>query len=137
MNPLNRKMAFLTLAAGALWIGCGGSDSTGPAEPQPEPGELQVTVYGSVALGGLVLTVTGPGISAPAAPSGATLYYDLSGDTLRAVVVASSLSGQALRFSVPDVRDASQYQASLEQVAGTGNQTLEAGGYSATVSLAP
>jgi len=134
---MNVRACLALLVAGALLLGCGGGDSTGPTEPPPQPGALQITVYGSVPLGGAVLTITGPGISAPAAPAGATLYYDLSGSTLHAVVVASSMSGQVLRFSVPDVRDANQYAVSLEQVAGTANQPLTVGGYSATVSLAP
>ena len=134
---MNNRAILTVLVAGALLLGCGGSDSTGPIEPQPQPGELQVTVYGAGAVGGVVLTVTGPAIGSPTAPAGATLYYDLSGGTLHAVVVGSSMSGQVLRFPVPDVRDASQYQASLQQVAGTANQPLTVGGYSATVSLAP
>lgn len=134
---MSARSILVTLAATTVTLlGCGGSDSTGPAEPQPQPGQLQVTLSGG-AVGGLVLTVTGEGITAPAGPSGAMLYHDLSGSTLNAVVVGTSLSGQVLVFSVPDVRDASEYAVTLEQVAGTSNQTLAPTGYSATLSVAP
>lgn len=118
-------------------LGCGSEDSTGPAEPQAQPGQLQVTLSGGVPAGGLVLTVTGEGISAPAALPGSNLYYDLSGSELRAVVVASSLTGSVLRFSVPDVREADQYQASLQQVAGTDNESRLTSAHAVTVSVVP
>jgi hypothetical protein len=103
----------------------------------PEPGQLQVVLSGGVPAGGLVLTVTGEGISAPAALSGGTLYHDLSGNELRAVVVASSLTGSVLRFSVPDVREVAQYQASLQQVAGTDDELRSTSAYALTVSVVP
>jgi hypothetical protein len=124
------------VAAGILLLGCG-DDSTSPPPPQPVPGELVVTVGGGSALGGIFLTVTGAGITAPAASGVASLYYDVSGTTLSATVVGSTLSGEVLRFSVPDVRNVTDYQVTVQQVAGTSNQPLSPGGFSATVSVAP
>ena len=124
------------VAAGLLFLGCGG-DSTGPPQPQPVPGELAVTVSGGGPFAGIFLTVTGSGITAPAASGGASLYYDVSGGTLSATVVGSTLSGEVLRFSVPDVGDADDYVVAVQQVAGTSNQPLSPGGFSATVSVAP
>jgi hypothetical protein len=70
-----------------------------------------------------VLTVTGPGITSPAASGGAQLYYDLSGGALHAVVIGASLSGEILRFTVPDVAQVAGYQVSLQEAAGTSNQS--------------
>ena len=80
-----------------------------------------------------MLTVTGTGITSPAASGGAQLYYDLSGSTLSAVVVGSSLSGEVMRFTVPDVRQVASYQVVLDEAAGTANQPLAAGGVSVSV----
>lgn len=133
---MRTQAILVSMAAGLLFLGCG-DDSTGPPQPQPQPGQLQVTVAGGSAFGGIFLTVTGAGITAPAAAGGASLYYDVSGTTLSATVVGPTLSGEVLRFSVPDVRNVTDYQVGIQQVAGTSNQPLSPGGLSATVSVAP
>jgi hypothetical protein len=123
---MRTRTTLASIAAALLILGCGGDDTTGPPpEPQPQPGELRVTMTGS-SVGGVVFTVTGTGMTAPAVSGGAMLYHDLSGETLHAVVTASSLSGEILRFSVPDVRQVAGYQVSVQQVAGTSNQSLAA-----------
>jgi hypothetical protein len=109
------------LAVSALFAGCGGDDPTGP--PQPQPGELRVVLASDAPVGGVVLTVTGPGITSPTASSGVQLYHDLSGETLHAVVIGASLSGEILRFRVPDVAQVAGYQVSLQEAAGTSNQS--------------
>jgi hypothetical protein len=134
---MRARAILVSLTVGTMILGCGGDDSTGPPQPQPEPGELRVTVSGSSAMGGIVLTVTGAGIAAPVATGGADLWYDLSGTTLSATVVGASLSGEILRFSVPDTRDLADYQVGIQQVAGTSNQSLSPGAFSASVSIAP
>ena len=126
--------ALLFLASAGLILGCSG-DSTGPPpEPQPQPGELRVTLSSGTAVGAVVLTVSGGAMSAPTAATGTSMYHDLSGSTLRAVVAGSSLSGTILRFSVPDVRQAASYTASVEQAANTANQPVPPGGITATVT---
>lgn len=133
IRELRGRGALLCLASAALILGCGG-DSTGPPpEPQPQPGQLQVTLSSGTAVGAVVLTVTGGTLSAPAAAAGATMYHDLSGNTLRAVVAGSSLSGTILRFSVPDVRQVASYTVSVEQAAGTTNQPVSPGGITVAV----
>ena len=67
------------------------------------------------------------------APSGLQLYHDLSGNTLHAVVVGSSLSGTIMRFTVPDVRQVAGYQVSVQEASGTANQTLTASGVTLTI----
>ena len=62
---MRMRATLVSLMAGALILGCGGDDTTGPSEPQP--GELRVEIAGSTPIGGVVLTVTGTGITAPAA----------------------------------------------------------------------
>ncbi|MCL7972854.1 MAG: hypothetical protein M8866_12320 [marine benthic group bacterium] len=128
-----RREILLSVVSAALIFGCSG-DSTGPPpEPQPQPGELSVTLSSGVSVGGVVLTVTGGAMSSPAASGGAELYYDLSGTTLKATVLGTSLSGDVLGFSVPDVRDVASYQVVVDEAAGTSNQTLPAGGITVSV----
>lgn len=133
---MRTRVLLGAVAAGLLFLGCGDSP-TSPPPPQPVPGELAVTVTGGAAFGGVFLTVTGAGITAPAASGGSSLYSDVSGTMLSATVVGSTLSGEVLRFSVPDVGDASDYVVAIQQVAGTSNQPLSPAAYSATVSVAP
>lgn len=128
------RTIVILLAASALLLGCG-DEATGPAQPQPQPGELRVEIASGTPVGSVVLTVTGTGITAPTASGGAALYHELSGSALNAVVVGSSLSGTILRFSVPDVRQVSGYQVSLQQASGTANQALAAGAI--TLAIAP
>ncbi|MGB5301711.1 MAG: hypothetical protein WBO43_03000 [Gemmatimonadota bacterium] len=124
---------LFSLAVGSLFVGCGGDDPTGPPEPQPQPGELTVALASGTPVGGVVLTVTGPAITSPAASGGAQLYYDQSGGVLTAVVTGTSLSGEILRFTVPDVAQVAGYEVSLQEVAGTSNQSLASSGVQLSV----
>lgn len=127
------RLTLVSLAAGALILGCGGDDATGPPQPQPQAGELRVLVASATPVGAVVLTVTGTGITSPAISGGARLYYDLSGGTLSAVVTGASLSGEIMRFKVPDVRQVAGYEVRVQQAAGTSNQSLAASGVTASV----
>jgi hypothetical protein len=129
---MRMRAMLVSAAVGLLILGCG-DDTTGPPEPQPQPGELRVTVASGTAVGAVVITVTGAGITSPAASGGARLYYDLSVVKLSAVVVGPSLSGEIMRFSVPDVRQVAGYRVSLEEAAGTTNQPLATAGISVSV----
>ncbi len=131
------RAMLVSLAAGLLILGCGGDDSTGPPQQLPEPGQLRVTLSGSSSVGAVVLTVTGSGITSPVASGGVSLYHDLSGGTLRAAVVGASLSGEVLRFTVPDVRQVASYQVSLQQAAGNDSQPMALGDISAEVAATP
>ena len=121
---MRMRATLVSLIAGALILGCGGDDTTGPPEPQPEPGELRVTVVSGTGIGGVVLTVTGSRITAPAASGGGSLYYDLADSTLHAVVTGAPISGEIMRFTVPDVRQVAGYQVSVQEAATTSNQPL-------------
>jgi len=131
------RAMLVSLTVGALILGCGGDESTGPPLQLPEPGQLLVTLSGGSSVGAVVLTVTGSGITSPVASGGFSLYHDLSGGTLRAAVVGTSLSGEVLRFTVPDVRQVASYQVSLQQAVGDDNQPMAAGGISAEVAAVP
>lgn len=131
------RALLVSLAAGVLILGCGGDESTGPPQQLPEPGQLRVTLSGGSSVGAVVLTVTGSGITSPVASGGVSLYHDLSGGTLLAAVIGSSLSGEVLRFTVPDVRQVASYQVSVQQAAGNDNQPMAAVGFSAEVAAAP
>lgn len=131
------RATLVSLATGALILGCGGDDSTGLPRQLPEPGQLRITLSGGSSVGAVVLTVTGSGITSPVASGGASLYHDLSGSTLRAAVVGASLSGELLRFTVPDVRQVASYQVILQQAAGNDNQPMAVVGISAEVAAAP
>lgn len=130
---MKARAVLASFAVAALIFGCGGEDTTGPPEPQPQPGVLTVSLATGTPIGALVLTVTGTGITSPAAAPGARLYHDLSGDTLRAVVVGSSLSGAIMDFTVPDVRQAAGYRVSVQDASGIANQTLAASGLTLTI----
>lgn len=130
---MKTRAILSSLVAGAFILGCGGDDTTGPPEPQPQPGILSVSLGTGTPVGAVVLTVTGTGITSPAAAPGARLYHDLSGDTLRAVVVGSSLSGAIMDFTVPDVRQVAGYRVSVQEASGIANQTLAASGLTLTI----
>jgi len=123
----------LCVVAAALIAGCGSDGPTAPPEPLPEPGQLRVTLASSTAVGAVVLTLSGTGITSPAASGGAELYFDLSGGTLHGVLAGSSLSGNILTFSVPDVKQAAGYAVSLQEAAGTSNQPLDTSGVTLSV----
>jgi hypothetical protein len=61
------------------------------------------------------------------------LYTAASGDTLRAAVIAQVSSGELLRFSVPDVNQASSYNVVLQEVAGSDNALLSTGSFSVSI----
>jgi hypothetical protein len=137
MTNAKRRTPVLALAVATalLALGCGGGeDGTGPAAPQP--GQLTVNVTTSGAAGAaFLLTVRGPGITSPTpGASGQKLYTFASGDTLRAAVIGTVTAGALLKFSVPDVNQASSYRATLNEVAGTDNALLATSSFSVTVT---
>ena len=126
-------VTLIAIAIGGLILGCGGDDTTGPPQPLPEPGQLRVTLSSSTPVGAVMLTVSGTGITSPAASGGTQVYHDVSGSTLSAVVVGASLSGEIMKFTVPDVKQVAGYEVSVEQVAGPANQPLATSGISVSV----
>jgi hypothetical protein len=130
---LTRAWALTIAGAALLAGGCGGDDGTGP--PKPQPGQLTVNVSATGSPGAaFLLTVRGTNITDPvAANSGHKLYTFASGDTLKAAVIGTVSSGALLKFSVPDVNQASGYRVSLNQVAGTDNALIPVASFGVTI----
>lgn len=133
--PLGLRVGaiLISLVASGLIAGCGDDGPTAPPEPLPEPGQLRVALSSSTPVGAVVLTVSGTGITSPAASGSARLYYDLSGGVLHAVLAGTSLSGDVLTFTVPDVKQAAGYHVSLQEAATTANQPLDTSGVTLSV----
>ena len=113
-----RRCAAL-LAAAALLSACD------PGEPAtPLPGELTVTLaMPSPADGALLLTVTGPDAvsSVQAVAAGNVVRVRTQGTTTTVAVFGTVAAGDLLRLSVPDVRQAKRYTATVTEAADLGN----------------
>jgi ketol-acid reductoisomerase len=130
----SRNWPLALVCAALLAGGCGDDESTAP--PAPQPGQLTVSVTTTGSAGAaFLLNVRGQGISSPVAVSSSfQLYTFASGDTLKVAVVGTVSSGDLLRFSVPDVNQASSYHVTLEEVAGTDNQLLSTSNFTITIN---
>jgi hypothetical protein len=104
------------LAAALLVHACGG-DGDGPTEPEPVPGTLRVTLQSPNGDdGGLLFTLTGPGIESLEAP-GLELFESGDSARRRVLVAGPVASGTVLRFRVPDVEQRHRYSVTLHEVA--------------------
>ncbi len=131
----NWSLAAVVVSASLLAGACGGDDDgTGP--PAPLPGQLTVNVSTSGGPGAAFkLTVTGEGIASPVkVGTSHQLYTFASGDTLKAALIGTVSTGELLKFSVPDVNQASSYRVTLNEVAGSDNALLSLGSFSVSVS---
>jgi hypothetical protein len=131
----NWSLAAIVVSASLLAGACGGDDDgTGP--PAPQPGQLTVNVSTSGSPGAAFkLTVTGEGISSPVkVGTSHQLYTFASGDTLKTALIGTVSTGELLKFSVPDVNQASSYRVTLNEVAGSDNALLSLGSFSVSVS---
>jgi len=135
---MKRKRVFwvraIAIASATFLAGACESGGDGPSGPSG-PGQLTVSVSTTGAGGAaFLLTVTGAGITNPvAANSGHLLYSNISGNTLRVAVIGSHTSGALLRFRVPDLAQASTYNATLNEVAGSDNNLQSTGNYTVTI----
>ncbi len=118
-----RVLAAAFFGAALLTVAC--KESTGPSTVA---GQLTVSVSTSGSGGAaFLITVSGTGISNPAAANANHEFYSIiSGNTLTVAVITQSAvtSGNLIRFSVPDVRQAASYNVSVVEVAGTDNELL-------------
>jgi hypothetical protein len=133
---MKRKRVFWAWATTIVCAAflAGACETGGPSGPSG-PGQLTVSVSTTGAGGAaFLLTVTGAGITNPvAANSGHLLYSNISGNTLRVAVIGSHTSGALLRFRVPDLAQASTYNATLNEVAGSDNNLQSTGNYTVTI----
>jgi hypothetical protein len=96
----------------------GGGGGTGV-----EPGVLTVRLDTPAADDrAITLTVSGPGITGPAAEGAYLVHTRMVDGTLRAAVFGTLADGALLRFNVPDVKAASSYTATIVDVAAADNQ---------------
>jgi len=135
---MNNKRRFfgwaLSIVCASFLVGsCGGDDTSGP--PAPQPGQLTVSVSSSSTGAAFSLTITGEDISNPVEAVGSHQVYTFaSGDTLNAAVIGNVSSGDLLRFSVPDVNQASSYRVTLAEVAGSDNVLLSNSSFTVSIS---
>lgn len=126
------------LAAIIASAGCSSGDgdgSTGPTPPQPGTLTVNISTTGG---GGaaFLLTVVGDSIeNARTARNAHTLFSNTSGRTLKAAVIGSAGDGDGiLRFDVPDVNRAGQYNVTLNEVAGSDNALQSTSDYTLTLT---
>ena len=128
-----RSRAVLLLAAAAFLSAC---DAGEPATPLP--GELTVSLATpSPADGALLVTVTGPDAASAvrAASPGSVVRTRTQGTTTTVAVFGTVAAGPLLRLSVPDVRQAKRYTATVTEAADLGNAVRPSlAGYALTVS---
>jgi hypothetical protein len=128
---MKRVLSLLVVALAAAGAGsCG--DGTGPVA-----GVLTVSLatLSPGADGAILLTVTGPGAltSVTAAP-GLRVFSGTLGTTTKLAVTGPLANGVILRIGVPDTRRASQYVATIQNVAGNDYSLRGSVGYLLTVA---
>lgn len=108
----------------------------GPTAPQPGVLTLRLSAP-ATEQGALLLSLTGPGtITEITAPPGSAhvAHARAAGTTAKVAVFGAIGTGDLVRFSVPDVGQASGYEARLLEVAGPDNSLRSlSDGYSLTV----
>ena len=124
--------AALVLAA----VFASGCDAGEPATPQP--GELVVSLATpGPADGAMLVTITGPdavSLVQPAVADG-VVRARIQGTTTTVAVFGTLMDGPLLRISVPDVRQAKRYTATVREAADSSNQLRASlAGYALTVS---
>jgi hypothetical protein len=129
MNIVPRAALLLTAA---LLSAC---DAGAPAKPLP--GDLTVSLATPNVDGAMVVSITGPGAAGavqPAAP-GTAVRVRTQGTTTTVAVFGAVAAGPLLRVSVPDVRQASRYAATVREAADEQNAPRASlAGYALAVS---
>ena len=110
----------LALGLVASAWGCGiGEDVVQPAQPDPGPLNVRLTVPPGARDIGAMLVVEGPGIDSLSAPGFELIQADEASSSRREAIIAGSLStGPVLQVWVPDRRQLADYRVELMQVAG-------------------
>ena len=99
---------------------CGiGEDLVQPAQPDPGPLHVQLTVPPEARDIGAMLVVEGPGIDSLSAPGFELIQADEASSSRREAIIAGSLStGPVLQVWVQDRRQLGDYRVQLVQVSG-------------------
>ena len=100
--------------------GCGiGQDVVQPAQPDPGPLQVRLTVPPEARDIGAMLVVEGPGIDSLSAPGFELIQTDEASSNRREAIIAGSLStGPVLQVWVQDRRHLGDYRVTLMQVSG-------------------
>ena len=103
----------------SVW-GCGiGDNPVQPAQPDPGPLHVRLTVPPEARDIGAMLVVEGPGIDSLTAPGFELIQADEASSNRREAIIAGSLStGPVLQVWVPDRRQLADYRVTLMQVSG-------------------
>ena len=121
--PVRRATGWIrALALGlvaSVW-GCGiGDNPVQPAQPDPGPLHVRLTVPPQARDIGAMLVVEGPGIDSLSAPGFELIQADEASSSRREAIIAGSLStGPVLQVWVPDRRQLADYRVTLMQVSG-------------------
>lgn len=122
---------WLTCLVLAGSVGCSDSETTAPPSPTPGMLTLQLITPNS-ADGAVRLVLDGPDIGLITAVQADAMVFTRSSGSQRSIaVLGTTVTGGLLRFEVPDVNQASRYQATLVEVAGVSGSELRSdlGGY--------
>ena len=96
-----------------------GQNPVQPAQPDPGPLHVRLTVPPEARDIGAMLVVEGPGIDSLSAPGFELIQADEASSNRREAIIAGSLStGPVLQVWVPDRRQLGDYRVELVQVAG-------------------
>lgn len=130
---MKKVFSAALLLAAALLSAC---DAGEPAAPLP--GELTVALATPNPVdGALLIAVSGPDavVSAQPAAPGAVVRMRSQGTTTHLAVFGTLADGPLLRISVPDVRQAARYTATVREAADPANAVRPSlAGYALTVS---
>ncbi len=110
--------------AALLPLGACDADEASPlGDGGPEPGTMVVRVTSPFGADGAVsFELRGPGVENVRATDGVEVFATPLPDGVRVAVVGEEVSGEMVRFDVPDLRMASEYEVRLIEVADTHNE---------------
>ncbi len=124
----------MVLALG-ISIGCGGDEPTTTATTQDVRFVLELTAP-SGANGALLFEVAGGAVTdlRPLSSSGGQIFFrDVGGSTVRVAFVSTIAAGGLLSFRPTEGAQASDYSATVLEVAGLDNSLESTSGYSLAV----
>ena len=120
VRPATGWIRALALGLVVSAWGCGiGDNPVQPAQPDPGPLHVRLTVPPEARDIGAMLVVEGPGIDSLSAPGFELIQADEASSSRREAIIAGSLStGPVLQVWVPDRRQLADYRVTLMQVSG-------------------
>lgn len=131
MIRTRRWSAWVGVAAAVAGLSCG----DGAAPPVAGMLTVRLTTPHAGSDGAVLFTVAGPAaITAASAPPGLRVFEDGFGQTSTSFAVTGDLPmGPILTIMVPDVRQAEQYVAVIQQVAAADYALRPLDGYALTI----